>query len=191
MEKAPTSLGNSTQEQELLRPIALWAADCAEQALSIFEDRFPTDKRPREAIEGGRAFGHGRKRDKNLRTLAWTAHSASKEADQPAAKYAARAAMLTAAVAYTHTDLPSVDQARHVLGPLAYAALALETTAADNKSNMSDPIIRHAIEKATPEVYHFLKHMPVQPKGEKGEKGKSRLSQLYAEIDSALRAKAP
>jgi hypothetical protein len=189
MEKA--SLGNSTQEQELLRPIALWAADCAEQALSVFEDRYPMDKRPREAIEGGRAFGHGQKRDKNLRTLAWAAHSASKEADEPSAKYAARAAMLAAAVAYTHTDLPSIDQARHVLGPLAYAMLALEIAAADKKSNISDPIIRHAIEKATPEVYHFLKHMPPQPKGEKGGKGKSRLSQLYADMDSALRAKAP
>ena len=183
MEK--TSLGNSTQEQELLRPIALWAADCAEQALSVFEDRFPMDKRPREAIEGGRTFGHGKKRDKNLRTLAWAAHSASKEADERSAKYAARAAMLTAAVAYTHTDLPSIDQARHVLGPLAYAALALETTA-DKKSNISNQLIRHAVEKATPEVYHFLKHMPLQPKG----KGKSRLSILYADIDSALRAKA-
>lgn len=180
MEK--TSLGNSTQEQELLRPIALWAADCAEQALSLFENHFPKDKRPHEAIEGGRAFGRGKRRDKNLRTLAWAAHSASKEADKPAAKYAARAAMLTAAVAYTHTDLPSVDQARHILGPAVYAALAFETA---NSSNNSDPILHHAIETAPPEVYHLLKHMPPQPKG----KGKSRLSKLYADLDSALRDK--
>ena len=67
MGKSPGKLGNSTQEQELLRAVALWAADCAELALPIFEGRHPTDTRPREAIEAGRDFGRGKKRDKALR----------------------------------------------------------------------------------------------------------------------------
>jgi hypothetical protein len=40
--------------------------------------------------------------------------------------------MLAAAVAYTHTDLnlgsQGVSQARHILGPAVYAALACEVT---------------------------------------------------------------
>jgi hypothetical protein len=60
------------------------------------------------------------------------ASKASKEVDQPA-KYAARAATLTASVAYSLMDLQRsiqvVRQARHVLGPAIYAALALGTEA--------------------------------------------------------------
>ena len=168
------SLRNSADEQESLRAAALWAADCAEQALGIFESRSPGDRRPREAIEGGREFGRGKTRDKNLRTLAWAAHAASREADEPSAKYAARAAMLTAAVAYTHTDLntglPGVRQARHVLGPAVYAAMAL-----------GDEAIRDAARSATPEVCRLITYMPSQPAGT------SRLSKLYAALDSALR----
>lgn len=168
------SLRNSADEQALLRTAALWAADCAEQALVVFESRVPNDRRPREAIEGGREFGRGKKRDKTLRALAWAAHSASKDADEPAAKYAARAAMLTAAVAYTHTDLntglPGVRQARHVLGPAVYAAMAL-----------GDEAIRDAIKRATPDICRLITSMPSQPAGTR------RLSKLYAALDSALR----
>src|SRR5690348_4611737 len=128
----PLRLGNSTQEQELLRAVALWAADCAEQALPIFESQHANDMRPRQAIEAGREFGRGKKRDKDLRIVALAALKAGKEVDVPS-KYAARAATLAAAVAYTHTDLhtglPGIRQARHMLGPAVYAALALETAA--------------------------------------------------------------
>jgi hypoxanthine-DNA glycosylase len=168
------SLRNSAGEQDLLRAAAVWAADCAEQALCVFERRHPADMRLREAIHGGREFGRGKKRDKTLRTLAWAAHSASKDADEPSAKYAARAAMLTAAVAYTHTDLntglPGVRQARHILGPAVYAAMAL-----------GDEAIRDAARSATPDIRRLITCMPSQPAGT------SRLSNLYAALDSALR----
>ncbi len=168
------SLRNSADDQGLLRAAAVWAADCAEQALCVFERRYPADMRPRDAIDGGREFGRGRKRDKTLRTLAWAAHSASKDAEEPSAKYAARAAMLTAAVAYTHTDLhtglPGVRQARHVLGPAVYAAMAV-----------GDEAIRDAARSATPEVCRLITCMPPQPAGN------SRLSELYAALDAALR----
>ena len=128
MEHVSGTFGNSTHEQALLRAVALWAADCAEQALPHFERHHPTDPRPREAIESAQAFGQGTKHDKHLRIVALAALKAGKDVDEPS-KYAARAATLTAAVAYTHTDLqtglPGVRQARHVLGPAVYAALAL------------------------------------------------------------------
>lgn len=182
-ERMSGKLGNSTQEQALLRAVALWAVDCAERALPIFERHHSTDTRPREAIEGGRAFGRGKKRDKRLRIVALAALRVGKEVDEPS-KYAARAATLTAAVAYTHTDLqtglPGVRQARHVLGPAVYAALALET-AAGGDPKVGDDVVQRAIERAPTEVRYLLKDMPPQPR----ENG--RLGVLFSGVDSALR----
>jgi hypothetical protein len=176
-------LGNSTQEQELLRAVALWAADCAERALPVFESHHAADKRPREAIEACRAFGRGKKRDKNLRVVAMAALKAGKGVDEPS-KYAARAATLAASVAYTHTDLQTglqgIRQARHVLGPAVYAALALETTAGGDHQ-VGDDAVQRAIESAPAEVRLLLRHMPPQP----DENG--RLGVLFSNIDSALR----
>src|SRR3954465_11422419 len=166
MEKLPEKLGNSTQEQELLRAVALWAADCAELALPIFESRHPTDACPRQAIEASKEFGRGKKRDKALRIVALAALKAGKEVDEPS-KYAARAAMLAASVAYTHTDLqtglPGIRQARHILGPAVYAALALETAAGGDRK-VGDDVVRRAIDSAPNEVRYLLEHMPPQPK---------------------------
>jgi len=183
MKKLPGKLGNSTQEQELLRAVSLWAADCAELALPIFESRHPIDMRPRQAIEGGRDFGRGKKRDKNLRVAALAALKAGKGVDEPS-KYAARAATLAASVAYTHTDLqtglPGIRQARHVLGPAVYAALALET-AAGGDPKVGDDAVQLAIESAPTEVSLLLQHMPPQPEGN------GRLSVLFSDLDSGLR----
>ena len=41
---------------EDLRAVAGFAAACAQDALSIFEDEHPYDRRPREAIEASLAF---------------------------------------------------------------------------------------------------------------------------------------
>ena len=176
-------LGNSAQEQELLRAVALWAADCAEQTLSIFERHHPTDMRPREAIRACREFGRGKKRDKNLHIASLAALKAGKEEDEPS-KYAARAATLAASVAYTHTDLQTgiqgIRQARHVLGPVVYAALALEMEAGGDPK-IGDDVIHRAIKSAPPEVRYLLQHMPPQPR----ETG--RLGVLFSDLDSALR----
>jgi hypothetical protein len=56
------------QEIRLLRVIKEWnkknlrlfAADCAERVLPIFEKKHPNDKRPRLAIQAARAFTHGK-----------------------------------------------------------------------------------------------------------------------------------
>ena len=41
------------------RLLALWAADCAEHVLPLFETQHPHDGRPRKAIEAGRAWARG------------------------------------------------------------------------------------------------------------------------------------
>ena len=176
------ALGNSSEEQALLRPVALWAAKYAREALSVFESRHPNDTRPREAIEAGHEFGSGKRRDKNLRMRAFAAMKSRKDIDDPS-KYAVQAAILTASVAYTHTDLriglQGIRQARHILGPIVYAALAVEVAA--NDTTIGDNLLQRAIQDAPPQVDHILAHMPPQPKKE------GRVDALFSTLDSAIR----
>lgn len=142
--------GNRDQsvDAQALRAIALWAAQCAELALPLYHERHPEDPRPAAAILGARQFGNGGHRDKHLRTLAWSAHSAAKEAEDQIAEYAARAAMLAAALAYTHTDLfegvKGQRQARHLLGPAIYSALAVALSSTDRTVVLETKLIAAA-----------------------------------------------
>ncbi len=179
-----TELGNSTTEQSLLRPIALWAVDCAEKSLSIFEQNYPDNDLPRKAIEAGRAFGNGKVRDQKLRIIAMDAFKLGKDVDE-ISKYVTKAAQLTAALAYTHTDLQTgmqgIRQAQHILGPVVYAALAIEEAVGDNNV-AGEAVIQHAIDTAPQEARIIIKHFPPQPEGT------SRVSRLFHKLDSALRS---
>lgn len=182
MKNDHNKLGNSTNEQVVLRSVALWAADCAEKSLYIFEQNYPDNDIPRKAIEAGRAFGNGKARDQQLRVIAMNAFKLGKDVDE-ISKYVTKAAQLTAAVAYTHTDLQTgiqgVRQAQHILGPVVFAALAIEKSTDD--SSGSEVIIQHAIDTAPQEARMILKHFPPQPEG------KSRVDELFYKLDSALR----
>ena len=48
-----------TLSEDDRRVLAVWAADCAERTLSLFEAQAPSDTRPRDAIDGLRAFARG------------------------------------------------------------------------------------------------------------------------------------
>ena len=50
MDRRPGALTLSEDDR---RTLAVWAADCAERTLSLFEVRAANDARPRDAIEGG------------------------------------------------------------------------------------------------------------------------------------------
>lgn len=41
------------------RSLVLWAADWAERALPYFEEKYPKDNLPRNAVEAGRAWVRG------------------------------------------------------------------------------------------------------------------------------------
>lgn len=82
--------------------LAIWAADCAEHVLPFFEDKFPTDARPREAIEAGRAWVRIEIKTGEARKVAFTAHAAARDAiDDPCASAAARCAGQACATAHT------------------------------------------------------------------------------------------
>ncbi len=164
-----------------LRAIGSWAADCAERALPVFEQHADSDPRPRAAIEGIRAFAGGGKRTAALRSLAMSAFSAAREAGNPAAAAAARAAGLAASSAYTH-PLADVQQTKHILGPAAYAALALGLDHAGDP-NIADGEVRWAIEHVTSKVREVLLQMPAR------QAGNSRLDRILYELDAGIRSR--
>ena len=164
---------------ESLRALGSWAADCAERALPVYETCAGSDSRPRAALDGIRVFAGGGRRTAQLRSLAWSAYSAARLADDPAAAAAARAAGLAAASAYTH-PLADVNQTKHILGPAAYAALALELYHAGDP-NIGDGEVRWAIEHVTSEVRAVLLQMPAR------KAGNSRLDRLLYELDQGIR----
>ncbi len=164
---------------ESIRALGSWVADCAERALPVYENYADSDPRPREAIAGIRVFAAGGKRTAQLRTLALSAFSAAREAGDPAAAAAARAAGLAASSAYTH-PLVDVQQTKHIVGPAAYAALALELNQAGDHS-MGDNEVIWAVEHVTPEVRAILLHMPAR------EIGRTRLENIMYKIDVSIR----
>lgn len=164
-----------------LRVIGGWAADCAERALPVYETHAGSDPRPRAAIDGIREFAAGGRRAARLRSLAVKASAAAREAGDPAATAAARAAGHAAASAYTH-PLADVHQTKHIVGPAAYAALALELDGAGDAS-IGGGEVRWAIEHAPSEVGEVLGQMPAR------QPGKSRLETLLYELDAGIRAR--
>lgn len=106
--------------------LALWAADCAEHVLHLFEDGRPEDSRPRRAIELARAWARGDITMSQAREAAFEAHRAARDA-QGAAREAARATGHAVAVAH---------MADHELGASAYAIRA--TMAAGESTTKED-----------------------------------------------------
>lgn len=91
-----------TLSEDDRRVLGLWAADCAERVLPLFEAKSPSDTRPREAIESIRAYARGGKRTGQLRSFGWAALAAARDVGDPVAAAAARAAGIAAATAYIH-----------------------------------------------------------------------------------------
>jgi hypothetical protein len=104
------------------RVLALWAADCAERALPLFEAGCPGDPRPREAVDACREWVRtGVFRMADVRGKALAAHAAARDAAEgDAARSAARAA--GQALASAHVPL-------HALAAAIYAATAFRDAA--------------------------------------------------------------
>jgi hypothetical protein len=123
------------------------------------------------------------KRAAQLRSLALAAHAAAREVGHPAAAAAARAVGAAAASAYTH-PLADVHQTKHIVGPAAYAALAIELDHGGDP-RIGDAGARWAIEHAPSEVREVLLKMPAR------QAGKSRLDMLLYELDAGIRGAPP
>jgi hypothetical protein len=101
------------------RLLALWAADCAEHVLPLFEAVRPADPRPRIALDQARAWTRSEVSMTDSRSAAGHANAAARELSG-AARHAAFAAAQAAAVAHV---------AAHELGAAAYAIKAVRAAA--------------------------------------------------------------
>ncbi len=142
--------GPSTSSEDDRRVVAVWAAACAERALPLFEAVAAGDTRPREAVEGARAFARGELRVGPARTLAARAHAAARDVGDPAATAAARAAGHAVAVAH---------MASHALGAPAYAARAASLARPDDPA-ASAAVVDWADEHASVAVREILRRLP-------------------------------
>lgn len=104
--------------------LALWAADCAEHVLHLFEEVQPNDDRPRRAIEMARAWARGEVTMTQARTAAGHANAAARDL-KGAPRFAAYAAAQAAAVAHV---------AAHELGAAAYAIKAVRASVPKEQS---------------------------------------------------------
>lgn len=133
------------QDQRLM---AVWAADCAERVLPLFEQAYPKDDRPRKAIETCRTWIRtGVFKMADIRGASLAAHAAAREAkDDSAACFAARAA--GQAVATAHVP-------QHAFGGAYYALKAIAT--AD---------VTHAEDRVGEEYNWQVQHVPTNLRDE-------------------------
>ncbi len=79
--------------------LALWAADCAERVIPIFE-KHSSDERPRNAIAVARAWARGEVLTGPAQMAACAAHAAAREVTKPEVILAARSAGHAVATAH-------------------------------------------------------------------------------------------
>ena len=107
-------LVNKTDQKAL----AVWAIDCAERVLPYFEENFPADPRPRQAIETLQAWIRtGVFKMAIIRKASLSSHAAARDVGEDnGARSAARAAGQAVATAH----VPS-----HAIGAAIYALQAI------------------------------------------------------------------
>ncbi len=109
------------------KALALWAAECARRVLPLFEDKYPQDTRPRDAIKTLQEWIHTGKFSMSIiRAASLGAHAAAKEvqANDKAASLAAHAAGQAVGTAHVVT---------HAFGSALYAIKVVANT------HLSDP----------------------------------------------------
>jgi hypothetical protein len=120
------------------RLLALWAADCAEAALPLFEALVPGDTRPRDAIIATRAWADGALGMMDCRAAGGHAMGAARELSG-AARWAAYSAGQAACVAHVP---------EHDLGAASYAIRAAV--------DASEPVDRDAVRLRTRDAQRAL-----------------------------------
>ncbi len=136
MEKSKFSVTHKDESLvELMRKtdhktLAVWAIDCVERVLPYFEEKYPQDQRPRNAIEALQAWiNTGVFKMADIRKASLASHAAAREVGQDnAARSAARAA--GQAVATAHVPTHSIGAANYALQAIHRASSSSEADAA-------------------------------------------------------------
>jgi len=126
------------------KTLAVWAVDCVERVMPYFEEKYPEDHRPRNAIETLQAWiSKGEFRMAVIRGTSLASHAAAREVGEgDAARSVARAA--GQAVATAHVPTHSIGAAIYALQAIHRATDASDADAAVEKER--DWQIQHLIE---------------------------------------------
>lgn len=161
------------------RVVAVWAADCAERVLGLFEAEAPNDDRPRESIARTRAYARGELDVAEEIRRRFEHGGAAREVDAPAAAAAARAAGQAAAVSH---------MGAHALGAAAYAAKAAGLAAPERGDAVADEI-RWQLDQLSAAARAALQPLPPVGEHRSGPLGPGLLSSgLLGDIIRELQA---
>ena len=147
------------------RIVAVWAADCAERVLGLFEAEAPGDSRPRDAIARLRAFSRGELGVGEARRR-FVAHAAARGVSDPAAVAAARAAGQASSIPH---------MGAHALGAAAYAAKAAGLATPNRPEAVSEEI-RWQLGRMTEPVRAALRRLPAVGENASGPLGPGLLA---------------
>jgi len=148
------------------RVVAIWAADCAEHVLFLFEAEAPDDDRPRTAIARARAFGRGELGTAEEIRRRFVAGRAARDVTSPAAIAAARSAAQASGVAH---------MGAHALGAAAYAATAAGLAALE-RPNARDDEISWQLEHLSADATSALARLPALGEDNAGPLGSGLLA---------------
>ncbi len=159
----------------------MWAADCAERVLGIFEAEAPGDRRPRDAIARTRAFARGELEIAEEIRRRFVGGAAAREVTAaPAAVAAARAAGQAASICH---------MGAHALGAAAYAAKAAGLAAPDGPEALAGEI-RWQLAHMSPAVGVALRQLPPVGENRSGPLGPGLLaSGVLGEVIRELQAR--
>ncbi len=108
-------------EKQKHRTLVAWALDCAPRVLAIFEEKYPGEQRPRQALETAAVWAQGGVKMPEAKRAIHAAHNAATAAEgDPAAQAAARAAGHAAAT--VHVETHALGLVFYGLTAFAYAA---------------------------------------------------------------------
>jgi len=109
-------------EKQKHRTLVLWSIDCAERVLPIFEEKYPQDKRPREAFEAAKAWATGKIKMPVAKKAAHSTHNAATAVaeEDPAACAAARA--MGHVVGTIHVETHAMGLVMYGITAFVYAA---------------------------------------------------------------------
>ena len=116
------------------KTLRLFAADCAERVLGLYEKQYPNDDRPRKAIQAARDFANGLITE----DAAGTAAAAAFDAVANAAKADAAKADAAAAAAYAAYAAYAATYAAYAVANAANAAKAKADAATANAANAAN-----------------------------------------------------
>lgn len=148
------------------RIVALWAADCADRVLGLFEAEAPEDDRPRDAIARTRAFARGELGAAEEIRRRFVAGRAARDVTTPAAVSAARSAAQASGVAH---------MGAHALGAAAYAAQAAALASPKRPEVLKDEI-RWQLGHMSPDVRSALASLPALGEDSAGPLGAGLLA---------------